>query len=437
MMRLCLFRMAGLVYLLVQTRALGDLALSILTLEYLAIPSLPFALLVVGMQVLFFLTQLAAGMVLIVWIINKIGFQGEKPESARPRFTPSYAAPVDIIIFTCREPLAVIERTLMATTQIDWPPHLLNIYLSDDGNDPAVRQLVEQAARDHKEICRVAYLNRQSRFAAKSGNILFAIEASAQHCGGSQLVLTLDADMAPDASILKELVPYFSLPSSSTDHKPLGFVQAPQFFVNTPEVDWLARSQLFFNLLLQRFYDQWATTLWSGTNALFNRAALSPPILKWLVENPSLTEDAFATFLIHSMGFSSIYHESVVARGLAVPSLLALASQNLRIMTGVIQNLLHSRFLTRLPKPISFKYWRHSFSLVLYPLYRLSPTLVVLWQLIRLLHPPSLIPAVQFVLASGGPFKSFYPWVALIALHLPVILLVPTSDPTWASCFPL
>ena len=120
MMRLCLFRMAGLVYLLVQTRALGDLALSILTLEYLAIPSLPFALLVVGMQVLFFLTQLAAGMVLIVWIINKIGFQGEKPESARPRFTPSYAAPVDIIIFPCREPLAVIERTLMATTQIDW-----------------------------------------------------------------------------------------------------------------------------------------------------------------------------------------------------------------------------------------------------------------------------------------------------------------------------
>ncbi|MDP2435644.1 MAG: glycosyltransferase [archaeon] len=422
-LRRCLVWLSGSVVLFLRLQSLGQLAYSVGTLEYLALPSFPFALGVFCLQIFFFLSQAPLCLTHILWLVGRFGFNEPGTEPIRPGFSPSHATPVDVIIFTCRDPLAVIERTLEATLQIDWPPHLLNVYLADDGGDPTVQQLVNRAARDHPEISRIFYCSRALRASAKAGNLQFAIGTSAQHGGGSELVLTLDADMAPDACILKELVPYFHLPRASTGQKPLGFVQPPQFFVNVPEVDWLARSQLFYHVLLQRFYNQWGYALWSGSNALFSRSALSPTILQQLTSGSSIVEDTLATILIHNAGFSSVYHDLVVARGLAPMSLLGLTAQCLRIFTGGFQNLLLTRCLTNLPSPISLMSWWRSFWLVIFPLSRVIPALSITWQLIRLLGPAFLAPAVGLVSASGGPFKLSHPWVSWISYELYFLLI--------------
>lgn len=92
---------------------------------------------------------------------------------------------------------------------------LLQLYISDDGGDPQVRQLVEDARLSHPDLTLV-YCHRPTREARKAGNLAYAVDLSSKRRqGGAPLVLLLDADMAPDPVVLQQLVPYFSCSNAS------------------------------------------------------------------------------------------------------------------------------------------------------------------------------------------------------------------------------
>lgn len=156
-----------------------------------------------------------------VVVASTIGLALCTGKAAHPR--PSYqlhgrvAPSVDIMITACGEPVDIVINTVAAAAAQDYPPEQLRVFVLDDGHDADLRHAVD---RLNLRLNRVAgppviYLSRtvmpgqQSHF--KSGNLRFGIEQSQRLGEGSMLLAGLDADMIPEPSWLREMVPHLLL----------------------------------------------------------------------------------------------------------------------------------------------------------------------------------------------------------------------------------
>src|SRR3989338_9284480 len=210
-MRAWITTIIGAIFWLLEAVSRGRLLLSIVTLEYLSLHH--------GdghldrcTSVVIFLIQMFYLLCSIPIIVNGVvcwsaGFGFTLSHRQPPSIISPLEMPhVDVIIFACREPSEVIDRTLRAADRIAWHSHLLHIYISDDGGDPAIQQITAELAALHP-LVGISYCHRKSRDSAKAGNLRYIMGHTANK-SGSPLVLFLDADMAPDTTILTELVPY-------------------------------------------------------------------------------------------------------------------------------------------------------------------------------------------------------------------------------------
>ncbi|HKU18065.1 MAG TPA: glycosyltransferase [Candidatus Saccharimonadales bacterium] len=174
----------------------------------------------------------------------------------------SAAAPsVTVFIPAAGEPLWTVARTAFAAAALHYDNK--QVYILDDTPEGKYRQIAIQSC--------VGYIHRpETGRGKKSGNLNYALA----HTPDSDHVLVLDADFVCRREMLREMVPY-----TASD---IGIVQTPQHFETSKHV--FAQSKIAFGAgYVQRdFYrfiqvarNRFSSAICVGTNALYNRRALS------------------------------------------------------------------------------------------------------------------------------------------------------------------
>jgi cellulose synthase (UDP-forming) len=200
---------------------------------------------------------------------------------------------------------------------------------------------------------------------AKAGNINYALFSGKSF---GEFFVTLDTDHVLEPQFLKRTLPYFytyDVHSGQYQSNRIAFVQTPQDFSNLPEGDpFCHAAEVFYGPILQG-KDGFNSAFYTGTNALLRREALvSVGIQRFSKEyahdrrrldefdlvgglsTHSITEDMITAMHLHSYGWESIFHNEVLAKGLAPDDLGSTLKQRLRWSQGTMQVLLHSNPLT-------------------------------------------------------------------------------------------
>jgi hypothetical protein len=153
----------------------------------------------VGMSLLFGAEVYSITLHLLGLFVNAWPLDREPVDMPKDRMTwPT----VDVLIPTYNEDPDIVKLTALAATQIDYPRHLLRVYICDDGGTmekrahPERGDAVWQRRYRLKEIATevgATYITRETNRSAKAGNLNHAL----QHTKGD-FVLFLDCDHVPD-----------------------------------------------------------------------------------------------------------------------------------------------------------------------------------------------------------------------------------------------
>lgn len=229
---------------------------------------------------------------------------------------------------------------------------------------------IQKKERESSDLIRCRYIGRTKikgqPHHAKAGNINHAIFSGETH---GSFILTLDADHIPKPQFLKRVLPYFYSFNQWTgkyDGNRIAFVQTPQDFYNLPEGDPYGHSAHLFYGPIQQGKDGLNAAFYTGTNAILRREALLNVGLQYFsaaldrdsdrinefnliggMSSSSITEDMNTAMRLHSAGWQSVYHNELLAKGLAPDDLVSTLKQRLRWAQGTIQVLLQENPLTK------------------------------------------------------------------------------------------
>ena len=232
---------------------------------------------------------------------------------------------IAVLIPTYNEPSEVLLPTIAAAVALE-PAH--ETWVLDDGQRPWVADLAQTLGAH--------YLVREDHAHAKAGNVNHALE----HIE-ADLVAILDADHVATPGFLTHTIGYF-------DDERMAVVQTPQDFynVNSFEHDrnrsWFWRDRRVVSFNEQRLFyrgiqpgkNRWGAAFWCGTNAVVRMTALREV---GGVAHESVTEDIHTTIRIHRRGWRTVYHNEVLAYGLAAKDAEQYQTQRVRWGTGAMQ----------------------------------------------------------------------------------------------------
>lgn len=242
-------------------------------------------------------------------------------------FDPSFMPPVDIYITIAGESAKVVEKTLRAASQIDYPD--FHVYLLNDGYvaKKSNWQDIEELAKRY-DPKKVTCITRRIAGGAKAGNINHAMTKTK-----APFIAVLDCDHIPARYFLKRMAGYFIDPK-------LAFVQSPQYYKNhvnsfVANAAWQQQT-LFFGPIC-RGKDRSNALFMCGTNMLIRRQALDDV---GGMSTASITEDMLTSLLMHARGWRSVYEPHILARGLAPEDLGSFSSQQYRWARGSLEVLL-------------------------------------------------------------------------------------------------
>jgi cellulose synthase (UDP-forming) len=201
---------------------------------------------------------------------------------------------------------------------------------------------------------------------AKAGNINHAIFSGETN---GDFILTLDADHIPKPQFLKRVLPYFFSYNHWTgkyESNRIAFVQTPQDFYNLPKGDPYGHSAHLFYGPIQQGKDGLNSAFYTGTNAILRREALLNVGLQYFsdalgkdasridefnliggMSSSSITEDMNTAMRLHGAGWQSVYHNELLAEGLAPDDLGSTLKQRLRWAQGTIQVLVQENPLLK------------------------------------------------------------------------------------------
>ena len=230
---------------------------------------------------------------------------------------------VDVLICTYNEPLSLLEKTIAASTNMNYPHDKLKIYVCDDGKRDTLKLLCYKY--------KVNYITREDNEGAKAGNINNALK---QITG--DLFAVLDADMIPREEFLKKTVGYFS-------DENMAFVQTPQVYYNQDMYQYnlakkIPNEQDFFMRDIQEARASRNAVLHVGTNAVFRK--------KYVEEiggypTCSITEDMAVGMLLQEKGYGSTLVNEELVLGLSANTFTELVKQRDRWCRGNLQVLKH------------------------------------------------------------------------------------------------
>lgn len=295
---------------------------------------------------------------------------------------------VDILVPSYNESPELLELTLLAATQLDYPRHRYRVYLCDDGatvqrrNRPDIADAAWERYDELQALCQrvgARYVTRERNEHAKAGNL----NAALRHCQGD-LVLVLDADHIPTANILRNTVGFFL-----QDPK-LFLVQTPHFFINPDPLErnldtygkMPSENEMFYGMI-QPGLDFWNASFFCGSAALLRRRYLNEI---GGIAGESITEDAETAMSLHGLGYNSVYLNQPMITGLQPETFTGFIVQRSRWAQGMTQILLLKNPWVQPKMTISQRLaYTSSISFWLFPFARLiffiAPALYLLFSL--------------------------------------------------------
>jgi cellulose synthase/poly-beta-1,6-N-acetylglucosamine synthase-like glycosyltransferase len=215
-------------------------------------------------------------------------------------------------IVPSKEPISIVRRTLTAAREIRHDG-TLDVWLLDEGNDPAVQEMCDELGVCHFSRKGVEAYNQQSgpfKTKTKHGNYNSWLDS---HGAEYDFMISVDSDHVPQANFGERFLGYFRDPD-------VAFVVGPQVYGNYDGfVTKSAESQQFlFHSLLQRAGNRTRTPMFVGTNNAVRLAALVS--IGGLRD--SITEDLATSLAFHTARnpdtgsrWTSVYTPDVIAVG--------------------------------------------------------------------------------------------------------------------------
>lgn len=230
-----------------------------------------------------------------------------------------------VLLSTCDESAEVLLPAIAAAVAVRLPHET---WVLDDGARPEVARLAEQLG--------ARCLTRTDRRHAKAGNVNHAL----RHVD-ADVVALLDADHVASEDLFVNTLGHF-------DDSRVALVQTPQDFYNLDSFEhagsrWTPTSaeyrfteQGLFYRRLQAGRNRWNAAFCCGTGVLFRTAALREV---GGLATETVAEDIHTSIRLHRRGWRSVYHNEVLARGLAAADASQYLAQRLRWGTGAMQVL--------------------------------------------------------------------------------------------------
>lgn len=270
-----------------------------------------------GNHALFWL--LIAGEVFHLWQLFTFLYTVWDMKTLEPA-NAAYRPPVDVFITVAGEPGDVIEETVIAAKNMDYPA--FSVHILNDGLVARKDNWQEAEEIAHKHGVNV--ITRTVPGGAKAGNINNALRKT-----DNPFVVIFDADHVPHEDFLSKVMPYFS------DAK-VGFVQTPQYYKNhalnaVTSGAW-EQQELFFGPICKGKNKYNAATM-CGTNMAIRKDALMS--VGGMCEE-SIAEDFITGLFLHQKGYKSVYVPEVLAEGLAPEDFLSYSKQQFRWARGAL-----------------------------------------------------------------------------------------------------
>lgn len=281
--------------------------------------------LVVGLVFLLFELLTAVGTTSTLTTLIRQRARSREADAATPWLRAQKPAPlVDVFICTYNEEQAILETTIVAALNIDYPN--FRVWVLDDGR----RAWLEAFCA--RKGC--LYLNRPDNSHAKAGNINHALRHVCALPNPPDFMAIFDADFAPIATFLKRVIPMFRDPTT-------GLVQTPQHFTNPDPIQsnltvakvFPDEQRFFFDVILA-CRDAWGLAFCCGTSSVTRVAALRQI---GGIPTDSVTEDYLLTLRLEEIGYETVYLNERLSVGLAPEGLREYAIQRSRWCLGLIQ----------------------------------------------------------------------------------------------------
>ena len=254
---------------------------------------------------------------------------------------PSLLPHVDIYVPTYNEDVSILRPTVIAATQIDYPPERLHVYICDDGgttqkcNDanPEKALAAQQRKAELQALAArfgAGYCTREKNLHAKAGNINSALKQTT-----GDLLLVLDCDHIPTADFLQRTVGFFI-----ADPK-LFVLQTPHNFVSPDPIEKNlatfetspAENELFYDVM-QPGLDFWGTSFFCGSAAVLRRSVVDQ---LGGISGQTITEDAETTLDALALGYTSGYYNRPMVSGLQPETYSGFIVQRVRWGQGMLQ----------------------------------------------------------------------------------------------------
>ncbi|MGI5398736.1 glycosyltransferase family 2 protein [Streptomyces sp. CA-135486] len=273
-----------------------------------------------------------------------------------------------------KEPLEMVTKTLEAAVRIRHRG-LMHVWLLDEGDDPAVKEVCERLGVHHFSRKGVPHWNQAKgahRAKTKHGNYNAWLQA---HGGNYDFFASVDTDHVPLPNYLERMLGYFRDPD-------VGFVIGPQVYGNYDTfVTKAAESQQFlFHALIQRAGNRYGAPMFVGTSNAVRIKAIQQ--IGGLYD--SITEDMATGFEMHRAKnpgtgnkWRSVYTPDVLAVGEGPSAWTDFFTQQLRWSRGTYETILKQYWkgFSSLPPGKLFNY---TMMIIFYPMSALNWILAAL-----------------------------------------------------------
>ncbi|MFJ9109230.1 glycosyltransferase family 2 protein [Streptomyces sp. NPDC102283] len=273
-----------------------------------------------------------------------------------------------------KEPLEMVTKTLEAAVKIRHRG-LMHVWLLDEGDDPAVKEVCARLGVHHFSRKGVAHWNQAKgphRAKTKHGNYNAWLDA---HGGDYDFFASVDTDHIPMANYLERMLGYFRDPD-------VGFVIGPQVYGNYDTfVTKAAESQQFlFHALIQRAGNRYGSPMFVGTSNAVRISALKQ--IGGLYD--SITEDMATGFEIHrhrnpatGKKWRSVYTPDVLAVGEGPTAWTDFFTQQLRWSRGTYETII-GQFWKGFGTMPPGKLFNYTMMIIFYPMSALNWILAAL-----------------------------------------------------------
>lgn len=228
---------------------------------------------------------------------------------------------VDVLVPTCGEPLAVLERCLHGCQKLKYPHRKL--WLLDDIGRPELVELARKYGFN--------YHHRPCRINAKAGNL----NAGLALCKG-ELIAVFDADFVPQSHFLDRTIGLLMDPRVALVQTPQSFFNADPIMRNLGLEDWLLPDEESFYRWVQPVRGAWGAVVCAGTSFVVKKAALD--CVGGFVE-AAISEDFVTGVALAGRGWRLLYLAEKLSAGLAPESMLDYVRQRQRWASGTLQAL--------------------------------------------------------------------------------------------------